>query len=101
MPRLRLPRLAWYDLECRVGVKSFKTLVRYGISSAPVFNSESQSYVGMLDYRDIADYVLIVFKKKQLGTIEEGKVWSITDIIEKAATGESVPAQAVSGKTIK
>ncbi len=51
----------------------------------------------MLDYRDIVDYVLIVFKKKQLDTIDEDKEWSISDIIEKAATGESVPAKAVVG----
>lgn len=71
--------------------------MRNGISSAPVWNSETQSYCGMLDYRDIVDYVLIVFKKKQLMTIEEDKEWSITDIVEKAATGEKVPASAVVG----
>lgn len=51
----------------------------------------------MLDYRDIVDYVLVVFKKKQLMTIDEDKEWSITDIVEKAATGEKVPASAVVG----
>lgn len=62
-----------------------------------MFNAETQSYVGMLDYRDIVDYVLVVFKKKQLTPIKEDEEWSISEIIEKAATGEKVPAKAVVG----
>lgn len=75
----------------------WQTLVRNGISSAPVYNSETQSYVGMLDYRDIVDYVLVVFKKKHLESIDEEKEWSITEIVERAASGEAVPAKVVVG----
>jgi len=51
----------------------------------------------MLDYRDIVDYVLVVFRKKQLSPIKEDEVMSITEIVDRAATGEKVPAKAVVG----
>lgn len=50
----------------------------------------------MLDYRDIVDYVLVVFKKKRLEAIPENEVWSISDIVERASLGEPISAQAVS-----
>lgn len=49
----------------------------------------------MLDYRDIVDYVLVVFKKKRLQPIPEDEVWGIAEIIEKASIGEPISAQAV------
>ena len=56
-------------------------------------------YVGMLDYRDIVDYVLLVFHKKSLSPISEEESLEIAQIVEKAQAGESVTAQAVSGKS--
>lgn len=51
----------------------------------------------MLDYRDIVDYVLLVFHKKSLSPISEEESLEIAQIVEKAQAGESVTAQAVSG----
>lgn len=72
-------------------------MVKHGISSAPVYNSKTNTYVGMLDYRDIVDYVLIVFNKKKLPPIQEDEVWGILEIMEKVDTGEPLSAQSVSG----
>lgn len=52
----------------------------------------------MLDYRDIVDYVLLVFNKKSLSPISEEESLEIAQIVEKAQAGEAVTAQAVSGK---
>lgn len=49
----------------------------------------------MLDYRDIVDYVLYVFKKKKLTPIPEDQVWGISEIIEKAQSGEPANAHFV------
>lgn len=49
----------------------------------------------MLDYRDIVDYVLLVFKKKHLSPIPEDQEWGISEIIEKAQLGEPASAQFV------
>lgn len=51
----------------------------------------------MLDYRDIVDYVLLVFQKKTLEPISEEESLEIADIVEKAQSGVKVSAQAVSG----
>lgn len=52
----------------------------------------------MLDYRDIVDYVLLVFRKKSLEPISEEESLEIAQIVEKAQSGGKVSAQAVSGK---
>ena len=72
-------------------------MVKNGISSAPVFNKRLNCYVGMLDYRDIVDYVLLVFQKKTLDPISEEESIEISDIVQKAQSGAKVSAQAVSG----
>lgn len=51
----------------------------------------------MLDYRDIVDYVLLVFQKKTLEPISEEESLEISDIVKKAQSGGKVSAQAVSG----
>lgn len=51
----------------------------------------------MLDYRDIVDYVLLVFQKKTLEPISEEESIEISEIVEKAQSGNKVSAQAVSG----
>jgi CBS domain-containing protein len=35
-------------------------LVKHEISSAPVYDAASENYLGMLDFRDLVDYILIV-----------------------------------------
>lgn len=52
----------------------------------------------MLDYRDIVDYVLLVFQRKSLDPISEEESMEISEIVEKAQSGAKVSAQAVSGK---
>lgn len=54
----------------------------------------------MLDYRDIVDYVLLVFNKKSLSPISEEESLEIAQIVEKAQAGEAVTAQAVSGNKL-
>lgn len=72
-------------------------MVRNGISSAPVFCRKLNCYVGMLDYRDIVDYVLLVFRKKNMAPLNEGESIEIAHIVNEARSGGSVTAQAVSG----
>ena len=74
--------------------------MKNGISSAPVFSQRLNCYVGMLDYRDIVDYVLLVFQKKTLEPISEEESLEIADIVEKAQSGVKVSAQAVSGNIL-
>lgn len=52
----------------------------------------------MLDYRDIVDYVLTVFHKKQLEPISEDEVIGIRDIVNRASMGQAVPTEAIVGK---
>jgi CBS domain-containing protein len=84
-----------------------ETLVKNGISSAPVYSKSSASYVGMFDYRDIVSFVLIAFQKKQLEPVDEfeassddpGKQAHIDDMIKKLVVigdGEEVEARMVS-----
>ncbi len=72
-------------------------LVRNGISSAPVYDAALGSYVGMLDYRDIVDYVLVVFRKKTIEPILEDAAMTvnIVDIVERASVGDAVFADAI------
>lgn len=72
-------------------------MISHGISSAPVYNKELQEYAGMLDYRDIVDYVLTVFHKKHLQPISEDEAIGISDIVHKATAGETVPTEAIVG----
>lgn len=41
-------------------------LIEHRISSAPVYSQKTHSYVGMFDYRDIVEYLLILFHKKNV-----------------------------------
>jgi predicted transcriptional regulator len=75
-----------------------KVLIKNGITSAPVYDKKAKSYVGMFDYRDIVDYVLVVFRKKNMDTIPEDEQPEIHDIIRKAMTGEKVSLRYAAGK---
>ena len=54
----------------------------------------------MLDFRDIVDYVLVVFQKKRLQPIVEDETIGIDDIVHKAAAGENIPIEALAGSII-
>ena len=72
-----------------------QSLISHGISSAPVYNKELNEYSGMLDYRDIVDYVLTVFHKKRCHPVSEDEAIGISEIVNKATAGESVPTEAI------
>jgi hypothetical protein len=62
-----------------------------------VYNRATEEYVGMLDYRDIVDYVLTVFHKKHLQPISEDEVVGFHEIVHKATMGAPVSAQLIVG----
>ena len=74
-------------------------MISHGISSAPVYNKEADEYSGMLDFRDIVDYVLTVFRKKRLQPISEDEAIGISEIIHRATSGESIPTEAIVGNS--
>lgn len=45
----------------------------------------------MFDYRDVVDFVLLVFHKKQLAPISEEDVVGIAEIVQMAESGKPVP----------
>lgn len=51
----------------------------------------------MLDFRDIVDYVLTVFHKKRLTPISEEETIGISEIVQRATSGESIPTEAIVG----
>ena len=68
------------------------------ISSAPVWCKTTKSYVGMLDFRDLVDFVLLVSQAKGLEPIVEGEHTDvISKIINSASSGTEVQAKDVSG----
>jgi CBS domain-containing protein len=69
-------------------------LVKNGISSAPVFNKQTNTYTGMFDYQDLVSYILIVFKKKVWKEEEENV--EIKEIIRRALHSEPVAVKLVS-----
>ncbi len=68
-----------------------RALMRHGISSAPVYDAGQtdggRAYVGMLDYRDIAAYVLAVFRRAPAGSEAPE---SLEEIVRQAAVGAAV-----------
>ena len=73
-------------------------LIKNRITSAPVFDKKSNSYVGMFDYRDIVEYVLIVFNRKDLSNISQNDSIDISEIIKLVRSGKSITAKNASGK---
>jgi predicted transcriptional regulator len=81
-----------------------ETLVKHGISSAPVFSKVTKSYVGMLDYRDVVAFVLVAFKRHHLPTIkEESEVNENSDsiridnIVRSAMSGGETKSGVIAG----
>lgn len=64
-----------------------ETLVANGISSAPVFSEKSQTYIGMLDYRDIVSFVLVAFHRRQLEKVDEMEEPRLNDLVKRVVTG--------------
>lgn len=50
----------------------------------------------MFDYRDVVDFVLLVFHKKELAPISEDETIGISEIVEMATSGKPVPLRFAS-----
>lgn len=91
-----------------------QVLVKNGISSAPVWNAQAHCYVGMLDYRDIVEFVLMVLNRQSphldsiieedtnlsatsMASLGNNNGYGIREILEEARRGKAIPASAVSG----
>ena len=91
------------EIDSNASVESgCETLIRHGISSAPVYCQSTKSYVGMFDYRDVTAFVLVAFKRKKLPTIEEESSDSVENIkiehiIRSAVTGEDTKTGVIAG----
>ena len=69
-----------------------------GISSAPIWCKSTNSYIGMLDFRDLVDFVLLVSQAKGLEPIIAGEHVDIIGKIIGSATGDAnVQVKDVSG----
>ncbi|ORY96731.1 hypothetical protein BCR43DRAFT_563973 [Syncephalastrum racemosum] len=75
-----------------------KILVEKNISSAPVYApGNRQEYLGMFDYGDVIAYLLLVLLDQVPGHLQqEDASIEITDIIRRAAQGQSVPVSLAS-----
>lgn len=47
------------------------TLVKHAISSAPVYDGKADAFLGLIDYRDLVDYILIVCQSKDSASSKE------------------------------
>ncbi|KAG9296105.1 hypothetical protein G9A89_011958 [Geosiphon pyriformis] len=77
-----------------------ESLIKNNISSAPVYDSNTQSFVGMFDWADVMSYLLIVLKKKnnweQQQKSEEELTSEFKDLIRLAIQCEPVPVKLAS-----
>ena len=75
-------------------------LVSNGISSAPVVDSDdsgNRTYIGMFDFRDLVDYVLLV--EQQLSSIPENEE-GIKFVVSTANSVKKSTARVASGTTL-
>jgi len=81
------------DADCTI-TEGCEILVKNGISSAPVYDKESGSYVGMFDFRDIVDFVLLIFHKKEVTgeflRADPAEEMTIKDVVSAAMIGKPV-----------
>ena len=54
----------------------------------------------MLDYRDIVDYVLLVFQKKTLDPISEEESIEISEIVQKIANSKIKDYKSLTNKAL-
>jgi len=71
-------------------------LLQHGISSAPVYDAQKKTYVGMFDYSDLMTYVLLVLKKMEIPL--EDQSMEMRDLIQKTSRSQNVPVKLASGK---
>ncbi|RKO87996.1 hypothetical protein BDK51DRAFT_16879 [Blyttiomyces helicus] len=73
-------------------------LADHKISSAPVYDRSSGSFIGMLDYGDLVTYVLAVLHKVHFDEVfTPDSDWEITDIVKRALPDkDGVPIKLLS-----
>ncbi|KAI8601620.1 hypothetical protein EDD21DRAFT_429061 [Dissophora ornata] len=71
-----------------------EVLLKHGISSAPVYNAESNTYVGMFDYSDLMTYILIVLKRMDVPL--EDQTMEMRDLVQKTNSCQNVPVKLAS-----
>ncbi|KAJ1925080.1 cell separation during budding [Tieghemiomyces parasiticus] len=69
-------------------------LIEKGISSAPIYDSHAQAYIGMFDYRDLITYLLIVLNRT--GIPPPQQTLEVKTLIRKAAQMQQVPVRLAS-----
>ncbi|CAG8489627.1 3654_t:CDS:10 [Paraglomus occultum] len=63
--------------------ESCEILIKNNLSSAPVYDSSTKSYVGMFDWADVMTYLLIVLKKKDAFELEKKSKEELSDEFRK------------------
>ncbi|KAJ3091717.1 cell separation during budding [Quaeritorhiza haematococci] len=71
-----------------------EALIVNGISSAPVWDKSRNTFVGMLDYRDVVTYVLIALRKDKQ-PIEDASV-EVQELVRRARAQEPITAELTS-----
>lgn len=71
-------------------------LITNRISSAPVYDATSHTYIGMFDYTDLLTYVLLVLKRARISEQENTK--EVLRLVQQAAAEQAVPVRLASGK---
>ncbi|CAI2176459.1 4197_t:CDS:2 [Funneliformis geosporum] len=75
-------------------------LIKNNISSAPVYDNKSKTYVGMFDWADVMTYLLIVLKKKdileQQQKSDEELTSEFNDLLKLAIQCQPVPVKLAS-----
>ena len=64
-------------------------LIDNNITSAPVYDTQTKSFTGMFDFRDVVAFLLIVLKSKDF--VHSGKKqfleeWNMIDLLKRALT---------------
>ncbi|KAJ3294165.1 cell separation during budding [Borealophlyctis nickersoniae] len=103
-----LGRHHWYNVRCgellanthqqpivipgEIPVESAcEILVKNGISSAPVYDKETNTYVGMFDYRDAVAYVLLGLGKEP-PRADDSSI-EVQELLRRARSSEPIPAK--------
>ncbi|RKP14599.1 hypothetical protein BJ684DRAFT_19009 [Piptocephalis cylindrospora] len=89
------------ELDARTHLhEACKRLMDAGVSSVPVFDPDTKTYVGMFDYADFLTYFLIVLHRTSLLSSEEAQNLNDDDQLAKAvgqaAAQQDMPVRNVS-----
>ncbi|KAF9393413.1 cell separation during budding [Mortierella sp. AD011] len=71
-----------------------EVLLKHGISSAPVYDAQRNTYTGMFDYSDMMSYILLSLKKMDVPA--EDQTIGMRELIERTNNSQNVPVKMVS-----